>query len=216
MLTRKDFAKVGVISAAAASVALLVFIIFIATFPSEALFKIARHAPIFNSLQELVFGGQPDEVGSPAHNWLSDRIILTDRELVDAYTLKISGPSRNLRERDLFKAVFNKSDLRKVDFTGSNLDEAQFKGAKLQGAIFGCAPKRQPAGILPEKDGCAHAEGAIFDGALLEGSRFEYSDLQGSSFVGADLIGTILLRAELELRILRVRSCRAQNWFMSA
>jgi uncharacterized protein YjbI with pentapeptide repeats len=171
------------------------------------------------SPHDLLFAGEINQVSSKPVSLFSDRLVLTDQNIVDIEKLDKVRVSLSLRGRDFNRAVLSRADLRKADFTGANLEAARIDGAKLEGAKFECADNlsksdqesEQPH-FLPRSqswpaDGCAwlrmadlsgaQMQGASFNRARLQGANFNGSNLQGANFSDARLQGSLLGHANL-------------------
>jgi Pentapeptide repeats (8 copies) len=121
----------------AGTLCVVVFSIYLATFPGE---WIKTHLPEPSSLQALLFEGDVDPISGRPRSLFSNRLVLTDQSFVaDPEKLDKFTISHSFRGRDLRLAVLYSADLRKADFTGAQLKGAllgwaQLQGARLQGA----------------------------------------------------------------------------------
>src|SRR5262249_22690068 len=145
----------------AATICVLIFSVYLATFPGEwlkTLLPELRLIPTTDnwiSLQAFLFEGDVDlESGRPL-SVFSNRLVLNNQSIVDPEKLDKITVSRSFRTRDLRLAVFQWVDLRKADFTAAQLEGATLDGVQLQGASL--------------------------DGAQLQGARLEDAELQGAS-----------------------------------
>jgi uncharacterized protein YjbI with pentapeptide repeats len=96
-----------------------------------------------------------------------------------------------LRDRDLSKGKFlrtdfSRSDLANVKLTGADLTEADFEHARLAGADL--------SGAVMTKAGGSRAD---FTKAVLKGAKMEKAEMARADFTGADFTGAMLLKAEL-------------------
>ena len=209
---------------AIAAVFVLVFSIAVVTFPGELAHEklpyvrlvpnfgtpaVSGQSPNgssgFQSLHQLLFAGAVDEVKGRPQSLLSNRLVLTDQNLVETDKLQNVTVSRSLRGRDLREAVFSRADLRKVDFTGAMLNGASFVEAKLEKAKFDCGSKGDGQDRLRRKldrrwpdDGCTWLIEASFEKANLSDASLEDALLIGANFYEAKLQGARLSRANLQ------------------
>ena len=207
------------------------FSVCVATFPGEWVDRLLPRVAFipasnlvswpknWTSLHDLLFAGEINEVSSKPQSLFSDRLILTDQNIVDIEKLEKVRVSVSLRERDFNRAVLSRADIRKAVLPSANLEFARIDGAKLEGAKFECAPDisnpnaedRHPHFLLESMswpaDGCtwlrmanlsgSQMQGANFNGARLQGAVFSGSNLQGTNFSDARLQGSELGHANL-------------------
>lgn len=205
--------------AGALSLCIVVFSVFLATYPGGDLYRFWIAEPV----TVLLFEGAPDGVTGRPTSWFSNRLVLPDQDFVDDDALQkmiarhpFSIPpwggerTRSLRGRDLRGAVLIRVDLRRADFTGARLEGADLSEANLTGALFGCAGETaaddglggEPATDCAQLQGAslnlARLQGASLNGAQLQGASFVYAGLQGASLRGAQLQGASLITARLQ------------------
>ncbi len=186
------------------SVALVVFVFGLATYPGELLYK---NAPFgFTHLRKMLFEGDVDFVTLRPKSLLSNRLVLPGIDVIDHAKFdteaKIAAlpESVSLRGRSFEGAVFVSARLRKVDFTGAHLQGAEFLRADLRGARFDCgddAVAETCADLRGADFHRAQLQGAYFDGARLQAAAFQYAQLQGASFDKSQLQGASLRKAQL-------------------
>lgn len=161
------------------SIAMLVSLwiaFFVAVFPWE-------HAPFLSLTRAWFMAGAHPVRQGPA-TWFSNRLVLSDQNLIEGIDLTKVEVTRAVRDRSFVAALFDRADLRQIDFTGSNLNLASFGGAKLQKARLACAGFFAGSGY----DGCTSLIGANFDS----------SDLRDASLYGAIMFGASLTYAKLD------------------
>jgi uncharacterized protein YjbI with pentapeptide repeats len=190
-ITWRDFRRVRVAAAALASLATIVLVFGIITFPGESLDD-SRLFRAFASPRDLLLGGSVNSVSrSPSSLW-SNRLVLPGIDVIDHAKFdteaKIAAlpQTLSLRGRRLEGAVLLGAGLRKVDFTGAQLQGAELGGADLRDADFGC-------GSLS----CANLQGVLLVNALLPGANLDNAQLDGAILVLAQLQGATLMGAEL-------------------
>jgi uncharacterized protein YjbI with pentapeptide repeats len=179
----------------AGTLCVVVFSIYLATFPGEWM---KTHLPDPSSLQELLFEGDVDRVSGRPQSVFSNRLVLTNQSfVVDPEKLDKIAVSQFFKGRDLRLAVLNLADLRKADFTGAqlqgaSLDRAQLQGANLDGAQLQGASLNQ-----------AQLQGAYLYRAQLQGAWLYGAQLQGANLAGAGLQSASLGQAQLQGAALR-------------
>jgi len=208
----RDFKRIGVIAAAAASLVPLVLVFTIATFPGEWLdsnLPSIRFVPgssdKYGRLRwigphEYLFGGGIDFIARKPTSLWSNRLVLPN----------LDQPAENfsLRGRHLEGAVLLSASLRKMDFTAAQLQGAVFNDADLQEAKFLCAETGLKVGaesesesddtkVVPEKH-CAQLQSALFVRAKLQKASFAGAQLQRASFKEAQMQGAQLDDAHLQ------------------
>ena len=209
--------------AIAGSVLIIIFAVFIATFPGEWNDKriFIATAPWFpwptkvesaannqaasnvvwtwNSPYELLFLGAVNEVTGSRNSLWSNTLVVPDEDFVDDTELDTKDRIVPLRGRDLRGAVLVRTDLRKADFTGAILDEADLSGGRFDQAYFYCAKKG--SGTLEDKTqgtGCTSLVNAKLDEASLRGAKLQYAHLESASLLGAKLQLANLTGARLQ------------------
>jgi uncharacterized protein YjbI with pentapeptide repeats len=200
--------KAKVCLGAAATLCVLIFSVYLATFPGE---WIKTHLPELRlipttndwiSLQAFLFEGREDSVSGRPQSVFSNRLVLTNQSIVDLEKFDKITVSHRFRERDLRLAVLTFADLRKADFTGAQLQGASLFEARLQGAslvkaqlqgawLYGA--QLQGASLVK-----AQLQGASLDGAQLQGASLFEARLQGAQLDGAQLQGASLVKAQLQ------------------
>jgi uncharacterized protein YjbI with pentapeptide repeats len=153
----------------------------VAIFPWE-------HSPNKSLTRAWLMAGEDLVTHGPA-NWFSNRLVLSDQNLIEGIDTANVKVTRAMRNRNFVAAIFDRADLRQVDFTGSNLRDASLIGANLQKADFGCAGTYADTGPY----GCVELQEARLDG----------SDLRSASLIGARMFGASLQAANLERAILQ-------------
>lgn len=184
----------------------LVFSACVATFPGEQVddyrHKMLSEVASWPRLHNWLFAGAVDEASGKPESLFSNRLVLTDKGLVDADKIEQDEISRSFRGRNLRGAVLNRADLRKADFTGALLNDANLSSAKLQQARFGCAVSGEAltgtkksdvvSRSTPRSERCASLQGAVLSGAQLQGALLNEAQLQGAQLNGAQLQGASL------------------------
>ncbi len=211
--------------AGAGSLAALVLVFSVATFPGEWLHnalptiefvpvrQMTRspegklvHAWRWASLHKLLVAGGVDDLAqrpaSPFANVLVlPRLVGYDRAKFDTEAKIVAARETiSLRGRRLEGAVLIGADLRKADLTGARLQAAQLVRADLRGARLECASRKeggdwQQASLARE---CARLQGASLYGAQLQGASLNGAELQGASLESARLQGASLDGARLQ------------------
>jgi uncharacterized protein YjbI with pentapeptide repeats len=209
----------------AATLCVLIFSIYLATFPGEWLnthLPELRYIPTtwrphreddWTSLRALLLEGEFDPVSERPRSVFSNRLVLTRQSfIVDPEKLDKITVNHSFRGRDLRLAVLALTDLRKADFTGAQLQGANLSGAQLQDAKLDAAQlqgaslyfaKLQGAFItLAQLQGArltdADLQGAFLNKAQLQGARLNRAQLQGATLIGAQLQGATLVEAQLQ------------------
>jgi len=202
-----DLRRPHVAAAAVASLAPILLVFIIATFPDEWLDRNPISAPIIPRVQsgairwitphEFLVGGDVDLVAAkPTSIWFN-RMVLPGLELKP-------GDSVSLRGRNLDGAVLLGAKLRSMDFTATSLRGAVLNQADLRDAKFPCTDTRLISTHAPDErpdtagTQCARLQNAFLVGAMLEGAEFEGANMQGATLDKADLRGANLASAQLE------------------
>jgi uncharacterized protein YjbI with pentapeptide repeats len=182
----------------AATLCVLIFSIYLASFPNEWL---KTHLPELGlipttyewiSLQTLLFEGDVDIVSGRPLSVFSNQLVLNNQSIVDLEKFDKITVTHRFRGRDLRLAVLTFADLRKADFTGAQLEGARLEFAQLQGASF------DRAQLEGARFDFAQLQGASLDGAQLHGAGLSGAQLQGASLDGAQLHGAGLSGAQLQ------------------
>ena len=199
-----------------ASLALVLLVTTIATYPGEWLDRSLPSVPVvpwkdgdgfswrFATLHELLVAGPLDVGARTLRSPWSNRLVLPGLDVIDHTKYdtesKIASPPEtiSLRGRNLEGAVLTGATLRRADFTTAILSNASFDAADLRDAKFECAPGTK--GDLDEE--CTQLIGASFVGARLQGASFIKAQLRNAQFVGAQLQGASLNNAQLQGAIL--------------
>lgn len=214
------------IAAGCAATIAVLFSVFLATFPGEALYRnlvardidavvsfVTRDSDV--SASRFLFEGDVDGVTGRPTSLFANRLILPGEHFYDQAKHEKAQVSISLRGRDLRGAILQRADLRLADFTGASLLDASFVGAQLQKANFGCAAKLQlePGRARPRADDCdetratdlrgadfseAYLHGTLLDHAKLNGARFARTMMQGVSAKQADMTAANLMYARAE------------------
>jgi uncharacterized protein YjbI with pentapeptide repeats len=144
----------------------------------------------------FMVGADPISLG-PA-TWFSNRLILSDLNLIDGIDLTKVNVTRAARNRSFYSATFDRSDLRQTDFTGSDLNFASFNGANLQMAKMGCAytfhSDSGPSGF----GGCTQLREANFNGANMQNASLTGAMMQGASLRNAHANRATLAASQLQ------------------
>jgi hypothetical protein len=171
----------------AGTLCVVIFSIYLATFPGEWL---KTHLPELPWLQVPLFEGGVDSVSGRPLSVFSNRLVLSNQSIIaDPEKLDKITVSRSFRGRDFRLGVFNFADLRKADFTGAQLQGALLFRAQLQGASL-VAAQLQGAALYE-----AQLQGATLDAAHLEGAWLARAQLQGATLDAAELQGASLREA---------------------
>ena len=203
----RDLQRGRVVAAATASLAAVLLVLCVATFPGEWLdgnLPSARFLPAhwfiatsqtarpeWTSLHEVLVAGEVDYVARKPRSLWSNRLVLPKIEVIDHARFdteaKIAALTEtlSLRGRRLEGAVLLFAGLTKADFTAAQLGGAKLSGADLTQAKFEC------------DDTGSEQQCADLRGASLEGARLEEASLKGASLAGVELQGTNLERAKL-------------------
>jgi uncharacterized protein YjbI with pentapeptide repeats len=206
--------------------AIVVFSIFLATYPGEAMHRNGVAGMVdaavgfvlrddARTASRLLFEGDIANASGRPNSLFSNRIILLEARIYDETSHRNAEVSASLRGRDLRGAILRRADLRRADFTGANLIEAALTGARLQDARFGCPDHVQFRMKLRgrfrqvvDAETCtdlrsadltdAELQGASLDDARLQGAYLTRAKLQGASLAGANLTAASLSSARLE------------------
>jgi uncharacterized protein YjbI with pentapeptide repeats len=199
----RDFRRGTVAAAALASLALIVLVFGIVTFPGEWLDD-TRLARAFISPRDLLLGGRVDPVSKKPTSLWSNRLVLPGIDVIDHAKFdtedKIAAlpVTLSLRGRRLEGAVLVGAGLRKVDLTGAQLQGATLNEADLRDVDFGCGDQHNCANLRGASFAHARLPGALLDYANLEGAVLAYAQLVGASLSYANLAGADLFSTELE------------------
>ncbi len=212
-ITLGDFRRGKVAAVVLASLAPVLLVFTIATFPGEWLERNlppVRFVPTkwstpksmgWSSLHELLVAGAVDFVARKPTSLWSNRLVLPDIDVIDHAKFdsdaKIAAlpESLSLRGRRLEGAVLAGARLRKVDFTAAHLQGATLDDADLREAKFECETDPQRATAQKR---CAQLQGASLVGAQLQGALLDNAQLQGASLENAQLQGVSLAGAQLQ------------------
>jgi uncharacterized protein YjbI with pentapeptide repeats len=200
----RDLRRARVAIAVAGSVAVMLVVFTLATFPGEWLNETLSTARGWKPLYELVIAGGVDPTTRrPTSLWPnSNRLVLPGLDAIDHTKygtddkLFAVAETLSLRARHLEEAVLFGADLRKADLTGSYLTGAQLNGAELQNAILDGAWLQQVF-----LNG-AQLQGASLNGAHLRNAHLESAKMQGASLDRADLQDASLKLAQLQAALL--------------
>ena len=210
-LAWRDLRRGKIVALAFASLAPVLIVTAIATFPGEwlddTLWNDGKHMPWrLASLHELLVAGEVDFAARKPTSIWSNRLVLPGLDAIDHTKFdneaKIEAVSEtiSLRARHLEGAVLIGATLRKADFTA-----AQLQGARLDGSACGAQVQlRQPTQLqqCAQLQGAsllgAQLQGASLLGAQLQGASLDNAQLQGASLDGAQLQGASLLGAQLQ------------------
>jgi uncharacterized protein YjbI with pentapeptide repeats len=154
----------------------------VAIFPWE-------YSPNF-ALTKAWFMAGADPVSRGPARWFSNRLVLSDQNLIEGIDVANVKVTRVARNRNFVAAIFDRADLRQVDFTGSNLSYASLIGANLQKANLDCAEIFADTGPY----GCVE----------LHDARLDASDLRDASLLGARMYGATLRNAKLDRAVLQL------------
>jgi uncharacterized protein YjbI with pentapeptide repeats len=203
--------RVKFVGAAFASLALLVPVFTVATFPGESFDRLPSLTFIpwksesgwtMTSLHRLLVAGDVDFSSRRATSLWSNRLILPGIDVIDHAKFdnddKIASmPSPILlRARHLEGAVLIGATLRKADFTGAWMAGANLGNSDLREAKFECDAVGQTGPNGPAYR-CAQLQGASFVGSQLQASSFVGAQLDGSFFYRAHLHASSFLKADL-------------------
>lgn len=190
----RDLRRGKVAAAAVASLAPIILVFAVATFPGEWLDEYlpsVQFVPLkcrasdaackgWTSLHELLVGGDIDFVARKPTSVWSNRLVLPGIDIIDhAYSeteAKISAPASTLsmRGRQLEGVVLIDAYLRNVDFTAARLQDANFTRADLRETKFECVERN-----LQRQ--CAQLRRAVLNGAQLQGASLRDAQLQYDS-----------------------------------
>jgi uncharacterized protein YjbI with pentapeptide repeats len=152
----------------------------------------------FMQLTSAWFMAGADPVSQGPAKWFSNRLVLSDQNLIDGLDLTKVTVTRAARNRHFVAALFDRSDLRQIDFTGSDLSYASFDDANLQKATLACAYTMTTESSEFKYGGCARLLEASFNNADLAGASLSGVDMRGASLRGAKLVGANLTNAQLQ------------------
>jgi uncharacterized protein YjbI with pentapeptide repeats len=220
-LSWRDFRRPRIAGWAVLSLAPLLLVFTIATFPGEWLhanLPPLRFVPLptrtadepdgwtLRSIHELLFGGDVDLVTRKPTSLWSNRLVLPGLDISDR--AKGGGDALagafSLRGRGLEGAVLLDARLRNVDFTAARLQGAYLNGSDLREARFECAervklddkgPERRPEFAVRS---CAQMQGAKLKGAHLQGSLARAANLEAAMLDGAQMQAASLDGAHLQ------------------
>jgi uncharacterized protein YjbI with pentapeptide repeats len=225
-LAWRDLRRVKIVALAFASLAPVLLVTTIATFPGEWLEdtlpslefipwkdgkdKSWRRASLhelpgaayFASLHELLVAGEVDFATRKPKSLWANVLVLPDFDAIDHAKFdseaKIEAASEtvSLRARHLEGAVLIGAKLRKADFTAAQLQRARLDASDLRGAKFEC-PGRSLFGPLMKLPDCAQLQGAGLIWARLQGASLAGAQLQGASLDAADLQEASFIYAQL-------------------
>lgn len=197
----------------AASIAVLVFSVLFATFPSEEVHAIRIATPA----DPVLFGGPA--VGDQARRGIfPNRLWLPNEDFVDDEKLKrlladnsAEGETRPaytvvLAGRNLVAANLQSVDLRLANFERAIMVDAFLPMAWLSGASFESADLRRAELLLADLQGAnfykAYLQGASLGSTRSYGASFSNAHLQGAGLMNAQLQGARFEFAQLQLAIL--------------
>jgi uncharacterized protein YjbI with pentapeptide repeats len=220
-LSWRDLRRPSVASWAMLSLAPVLLVFTIATFPSEwmdANLPSLRFVPVasstpdepnswgMRSIHELLFGGDIDLVTRKPTSLWSNRLVLPRLDISDR--AKGSGEAIagafSLRGRHLEGAVLLSAHLSNVDFTAAHLQGAYLNGADLREAKFECAERIKLDDQGPEPTqkftvrSCAQMQGAKLKGAQMQGSLARSANLEAAMLDGAQMQAASLDGAHLQ------------------
>ncbi len=189
--------------------ALIVFSVFVATFPGERLNRnfIAEKAGIRNFL----FRGTFDEVKGRRSSWFSDTLILSDQNFTNGKAPAASDVTVSMRGRHFEEANFTRADLRNADFTGARMPNAIFRGAELDNAKFGCPPSVQAVSGDRSDSNCTQLSEADFKGSDMKGAMLKKASLQGAKFEGVNLQNATFEGANLQAALIKSSDLQGVN-----
>jgi uncharacterized protein YjbI with pentapeptide repeats len=217
-LAWRDLRRGKVAAWALASLAPVLLVFTIATFPGEWLdqnLPSIRIVPTkwpftgWTSPHDLLVGGDVDFVAQKPTSLWSNRLVLPNIDVIDHAKFdteaKIAAlpETLSLRGRRLEGAVLLSARLRKADFTGAHLRGADLSRADLREATFGCGTTSQCADLRGARLFVAQLQGASLEGAQLQGAELGGAQLQGALLTGARLQGALLVGAQLQGAYLR-------------
>jgi uncharacterized protein YjbI with pentapeptide repeats len=188
--------------------ALVVFSVFIATFPGEWL-----NGNVIGEgtgIRNFLFRGTFDEVKGRRSSWFSDTLILSDQIFTNGKTPAASDVTVSMRGRHFEEANFTRADLRSADFTGARLTRAVLRGAELGNAKFGCPPVRQKRKDITDT-GCTQLQQADFKAADLSGAWLKGAFMQGAVLEGANLENATLEDASLQAALITSSDLQGAN-----
>jgi uncharacterized protein YjbI with pentapeptide repeats len=195
-LSRYDFRRGAVatvvLASLAVSLALVLLVFEVATFPGESLDENPLPVGFLPSLRKLLVAGDIDYVARKPKTLWSNVLVLPNIDVIDHAKFdteeKIAAlpETLSLRGRRLEGAVLLNAHLRKVDFTAARLQGSNLSGADLRDANWGCEPQ------------CADLRGARLRFAQLQGASLGATPLTGANLMEAQLQGTNLRNAQLQ------------------
>jgi uncharacterized protein YjbI with pentapeptide repeats len=226
-LSWRDLRRCKIVALAFASLAPVLLVTAIATFPGEWLedtlpslqiipWKDGRDEPWrLASSHELLVAGDVDFAARKPKSLWSNRLVLPGFDAIDHANFdseaKIEALSEtvSLRARHLEGAVLIGAKLRKADFTAAQLQGAQLQVSDLRGAKFGCGTLEGPVllgrpvhlvsgALVLQLQQCAHLQGASLDFASLQGASLDHAQLHGAGLFYVQLQGASLDRAQLQ------------------
>jgi uncharacterized protein YjbI with pentapeptide repeats len=165
----------------------------------------------FSTLTKAWFMVGADPISLGPATWFSNRLILSDLNLIEGTDITKVNVTRAARNRSFYSAIFDRSDLRQVDFTGSDLTFASFDGASLQKAKMGCAYTFQSDSGSSGYGGCTQLREANFNGANMQNASFEGAMMRGASLRNAHANRATLAASQLQGSILDGASLDAAN-----
>lgn len=202
------------------SLALVVLVFVIATFPGERLEQLAD-IRVTKPLHELLVAGDVDLVARRPKSIWSNRLVLPQLDVIDhakfdteskiaSMPVSVSLRTRDLRGAvliganlrstdfagvDLRDARLESADLRSVDFTGADLRDARLENADFRGAKLACEPTSLKDQPIPERS-CVKLQNAVLDRAKMQGVALNGAQLQGAHLQATQLQGASLIRAQ--------------------
>jgi uncharacterized protein YjbI with pentapeptide repeats len=224
----RDLQRGRVVAAATASLAAVLLVLCVATFPGELLDKSLLSArflpahwfiansqtarPEWTSLHEVLVAGEVDYVARKPRSLWSNRLVLPKIDVIDHARFdtkaKIAALTEtiSLRGRRLEGAVLLFAGLTKADFTAAKLGGAKLSHADLTQAKFECddtgsaqqCADLRGASLEGAQLAWASLKGALLAGAQLQGANLEKSNLQGASLYRARLQAARLGSAHLQ------------------
>jgi uncharacterized protein YjbI with pentapeptide repeats len=193
-----------------ASLAVLLFAWFVATFPGEwqemPLLVAAQFEP--KTLTDWIFEKASTLRLAGVQRWPSNRLFLPDFDFVEA--LRLDDPKKldwrehtlDLRYRRLENANLERAKLSRADLRFARLQGAWLLASHLEKASLDCALLQGASLPGAQMDNASlwgtHLEGAALDGAQLRLSSLLATKLQGASLVGAGLQGAALIGTQLQ------------------
>lgn len=218
-LVWRDLRRGKILALGLASLAPVLLVTTIATFPGELLdgelwqveandqrqaAKEKKEKPWgLASLRELLVHGDVDGAARKPKSLWSNRLVLPAFDAIDhakfdnEEKIKAASETISLRGRHLEGAVLIGTRFRKADFTGAQLQGAQLDSADLRDAKFDCGSLEDP---LKNKstEQCVKLQGASLSLAELQDASLHNAQLQGASLYEAQLQGASLDHAQLQ------------------